>query len=35
VLIERPGRLGSELDGRMVKQGMELSDYVDRWMVCR
>ena len=35
VRIERPGRLGAELDGRMVKQGMELSDYVDRWMVCR
>lgn len=35
VRIERPGRLGAELDGRVVKAGMELSDYVDRWMVCR
>lgn len=35
VRIERPGRLGAELDGRAVKAGMELSDYVDRWMVCR
>jgi hypothetical protein len=35
VRIERPGKLGGELDGRTVKSGMELSDYVDRWMVCR
>lgn len=35
VRIERPGKLGGELDGRAVKAGMELSDYVDRWMVCR
>jgi riboflavin synthase alpha subunit len=35
VRIERPGRLGAELDGHVVKAGMELTDYVDRWMVCR
>ena len=35
VRIEHPGRLGAELDGLAVKAGMELSDYVDRWMVCR
>jgi hypothetical protein len=35
VRIERPGRLGVELGGRTVKKGVELTDYVDRWMVCR
>lgn len=35
VRIEHTGRFGVELNGQAAKVGMELTDYVDRWMVCR